>query len=279
MLRHITLDPATVAALERHETEAHALTGREIRDLGDGLLLIDPADPEPFWNRLVRLRWPAEAAAFDRRLDEVVTLFASYDRRPHVWPTVTGDTPPDLIARLLAYGFVDTGAGHILALDRPELAPAVRRDELAQDVRLTFLHQPTPDGVSGIARALVEAFGDPLSGPGSSLEAAAADVARAALDPRVTYVLGTVDDEPAAASKVTVSDGFAYLSSIGTRERFRGRGLGALVTRAAAAHGLATGARLVYLGVFEGNETAVRLYARLGFAAVGRAAPDLLLAR
>jgi len=30
--------------------------------------------------------------------------------------------------------------------------------------------------------------------------------------------------------------------------------------------------------VFTGNETAVRLYRRLGFAPVGDAAPDLLLA-
>ena len=53
----IHVDPATLRFLERHETIAHAGVGREIIDLGDALLLIDPADDEPFWNRAVSLRF------------------------------------------------------------------------------------------------------------------------------------------------------------------------------------------------------------------------------
>ena len=79
-------------------------------------------------------------------------------------------------------------------------------------------------------------------------------------------------------AKATTFDRASYLASIGTRPRFRGRGLAALVTRMATVHGLGEGARWVYLGVFSENVTAVRLYRRLGFQPVGDPAPDLLLA-
>ena len=50
------------------------------------------------------------------------------------------------------------------------------------------------------------------------------------------------------------------------------------MTRAAVGSSLAAGSRWVYLGVFDQNEVAVRLYRRLGFEPVGDVAPDLLLA-
>ena len=38
---------------------------------GTRLLLHDPVEPEPFWNRLEAIRWPEDPIAFDRRLAEV----------------------------------------------------------------------------------------------------------------------------------------------------------------------------------------------------------------
>ena len=75
-------------------------------------------------------------------------------------------------------------------------------------------------------------------------------------------MLARVDGEPAAAAKATTFDGFTYLSSIGTRAAFRGRGLAGLATRHAIA--LAGGADrgVAYLGVFSGNEPALRVYER-----------------
>ena len=74
-------------AIERHETDAHAIPSREVRDLGDALVLHDPRDPDPFWNRMARVRWPSDPAAFDRRLTESMALFLVLGRRPHVWPS------------------------------------------------------------------------------------------------------------------------------------------------------------------------------------------------
>ena len=70
------VDEATMRRLLLHEARVHAIPGRELRDLGDGLLLFDPNEPEPFWNRLEGVRWPSEPDAFDRRLTEALVLFA-----------------------------------------------------------------------------------------------------------------------------------------------------------------------------------------------------------
>ena len=86
-----------------------------------------------------------------------------------------------------------------------------------------------------------------------------------------------VDGEPAAAAKRATFDGATYLSSIGTRVAYRGRGLGELATAMVTADSVAEGCRWTYLGVFAGNDVAIRLYERLGFVRLGPPAPDLLL--
>ncbi len=286
MTAAIELAPELVRALERHETEAHAIGGRELVDQGDALALIDPADPDPFWNRIVSLRWPSHPAAFDRRLEQAITFFATRNRRPHVWPTVSGDEPPDLVDRLVASGFADTGRGILMAREISAFHDRVQpaRDTAVEMVR-SGAAQPL---ISDVARVLAEAFSprgeteeaeDPRDATAieATTLAVAADLARLLGDPRVAFALARVGGVPAAVAKVTGGSGLAYLSSIGTRPVYRGRGLAALVTRRALVESRRSGGSLAYLGVFEGNVRAVRLYARLGFAIVGRPVPDLLL--
>src|SRR5207244_3334394 len=99
------------------------LVSREVRDLGDAILLHDPTDREPFWNRIAGIAWPAASSAFDRRLTEALALFAGLDRIPHVWPMPGFDEPGDLTARLLAHGFEDFGGGLLMALDPARALP------------------------------------------------------------------------------------------------------------------------------------------------------------
>src|SRR3954453_7737850 len=128
------VDAGVLRFLERHEARVHALPGREVRDLGDAVLLHDPLDREPFWNRVNAIRWPAGADAFDRRLGETIALFAMIDRIPHVWPRDALNEPADLAERLLAQGFADVGGGHLMLLDAPEPAPYVARRRPSRDV-------------------------------------------------------------------------------------------------------------------------------------------------
>ena len=91
--------------------------------------------------------------------------------------------------------------------------------------------------VDDVALVLAESFG---AAPGRA-EELAADLRLTLDDPRVALVLVRVEGEPAAVAKATSFDGFVYLSSIGTRAAFRGRGLAALATRHAVAIGGGTG--------------------------------------
>lgn len=273
--RSIALDDATIRRLERHETLAHALGEREMRDLGDALVLLDPRDPDPFWNRMISVRWPSEPAAFDRRLTEAMALFALARRVPHIWPSPAWNEPPDLVARLVAHGFHDVGGGHVMVLVGPDQAPPISAAELAPEVTITRIARRS-DAASGdleaVSVVLAQAFGALPERTGEL----AADLHRTLADPRVALVLARVAGEPAAAAKATTFDDLTYLSSIGTRPRFQGRGLGALVSREAIAVGRELGSAMTYLGVFSGNDPAIRMYDRLGFASAGEA-PDLLL--
>lgn len=275
MTRHVPVSDKTMRALERHETAAHAIPHRETRDLGHALVLYDPRDPDPFWNRMVSVRWPSDEQGFDRRLTEALALFAALARRPHIWPSPAHGEPADLAERLGAHGFRDTGGGHLMVQDDPAASPPVRPEEPGRGVTLHAIRTPAdagPGDCDELGLVLAESFG---ALPGRAAELAA-DLRSTLDDPRVVLVLVRVDGEPAAAAKATTFDGFTYLSSIGTREAFRGRGLAGLATRHAVAVAGGRQRGRAYLGVFSGNVPALRLYERLGFASIGES-PDMLL--
>jgi ribosomal protein S18 acetylase RimI-like enzyme len=274
--RPADIDAAGARWLARHEARCHALSSREVRELGDGVLLYDPADREPFWNRLAGAAWPSAPGAFDHRLAEVLALFASLDRIPHLWPMPGFDEPPDLVQRLLAHGFQDVGAGMLMGLD-PEAAaldPVVDADVTIERLDgATSQAEDLSATIRGIAAVLAEAF----TIEQMVVDAIEADT-RAAMDSASFHaLLVRVDGEPAATVRRTTFDGASYLSSIGTRPAFRGRGLGRLVTALAAQESLDAGSGVTYLGVFAENEVAQGLYARLGFVPIGGPGPDLLL--
>jgi ribosomal protein S18 acetylase RimI-like enzyme len=259
-----------------HEARSHALIGREVRDLGDAVLLHDESDREPFWNRLAGIAWPATAAAFDRRLTEALALFGGLDRIPHIWPMPGFDEPADLTARLLANGFEDFGGGLLMTLD-PTLAVPVPAPDGTGGVSVERLHgltgDPAADAARAIAAVLLTSFiVEPERQVAIELEAVMGLATEA-----YHAILVRVDGVPAAVARRTTFAGATYLSSIGTDPAFRGRGLGRLVTGLAVADALADGSRWTYLGVFEENTVARTLYGSLGFVPIGGVAPDLLL--
>jgi ribosomal protein S18 acetylase RimI-like enzyme len=273
-------DPALARRLLLHEARAQQSLGRELRDLGDGWLLHDPADPEPFWNRIVAPEWPDEARAFDRRLDEVITLFSTLDRLPHVRPLPIGSRPPDLAERLMGAGFHAVGADRRMVLVDPAPCRSVADRFRPRDgARLTIDRQPngSTDHRNGWATdasiVLAEAFSvDPLRRVALETDVLACVARRGC-----SILLLRDDGEPVAlARRATVGDG-SYLSSIGTRPAWRGRGYGTLVTSVAVADALLAGSELVHLAVDLDNERARRFYEGLGFGVVGDVVPDLLL--
>lgn len=271
------IDARTMRRLLVHEARVHAMPNRDLRDIGDAILLHDPADPEPFWNRLEAVRWPADPAAFDRRLAEVLVLFTSLTRQPHIWPSPAHDTPEDLVARLESNGFRDMGLGSFMVLADPSAAARGTTRPYGPSVSIERLSCLTGAAsvaaVGAIAPVLCDAFDvEPERRAGVEVETTASLANQAFM-----HYLVRVEGQPAAVARRATFDGLSYLSSIGTASWARGRGLGELVTLAAVADAVAAGSEWTYLGVFADNESAIRLYQKAGFATVGDPAPDLLL--
>jgi GNAT superfamily N-acetyltransferase len=271
------IDLDVLRFLEHHEGRVHALPGREMRDVGDALLLYDERDREPFWNRLAAIRWPDEARDFERRVDEAITLFATLDRLPHIWLRPALNVPRDIRRRLLDNGFDDVGEGHVMVVVDRTVVPRLVARPLAPGVtieRLAMLEGlACTETAIDVARVLNESFGvEPERQASIELETEVM-LQRPELE---TYLL-RVDGEPAATARGATFDGATYLSSIGTRPVFRGRGFGAIVTAAVTARALEAGSRWIHLGVFADNRSAIRMYERLGFERVGDTAADMIL--
>jgi ribosomal protein S18 acetylase RimI-like enzyme len=299
------LDPELAHRLVLHEARAQQTPARELRDLGDGWLFHDPNDAEPFWNRVIAPRWPVDSAAFDRRLDEVITLFATLGRLPHVRPLPVGGAPVDLARRLTAAGFRTLGADRRMVLVEPEHVAAriaatearvaaalpgatvnVSRQEMQRGAsrrmpadrgsRFAAARRGWPERRRWATEAsvvLADAFG-----VGEDRRVALEnDVLACVSRPGCAMLLLEVDGEPAAVARRAWTPDGSYLSSIGTRPALRGSGLAALATLHAVRDALEEGGRLVHLAVEVDNEAAQRLYERLGFRLVGDPAPDLLL--
>lgn len=259
-----------------HEARVHATPGRTLRDLGDGILLHDPTDQEPFWNRLAAVRWPHDTDPFDRRLTEMLVLFATIARQPHIWPAPAHDTPADLIARLLANGFRDMGAAMVMAMAN---SPGAAPDEPPAPSGLTLERVTALTGPAAkpLGSAIVQVLSDAFEVFSEREPGVEAETIASLEHPWFTHYLVRLDGQPAAVARRATFDGLSYISSIGTASWARGRGLGRIVTAAATRDALDAGSEWVYLGVFADNAVAIRLYEGLGYEQIGEAVPDLLL--
>lgn len=276
--RPADLTAADTRWLAWHEAFCHGLAGREVRELGDAVMLHDPVDREPFWNRVAGMAWPDEPKAFDRRLAEIIALFGSLDRIPHAWPLPGFDEPADLTARLVSHGFEDVGPGILMAFDPagPGPSPPGAADP-GPGISIERFHRTAgpaaDDGARAIAQVLADAFAVEPDRVGAIEEETLVLFGR----DEFNACLIRVDGEPAAAARRTTFAGASYLSSIGTRSRFRGLGLGRLVSEAVLRDAIDAGSRWTYLGVFADNPAARRMYEGLGFVPIGGPAPDLIL--
>ena len=271
------IDAGTLRRLLRHEAEVHAIPGRQLRDLGDALLLYDDVDPEPFWNRLEGLRWPSDPAAFDRRLGEAGILFASIGRQPHVWVSPPHDEPPDLAARLAANGFEDMGKGLLMIARDPAPARAALSKSPADGAVLERLSGVGGRAAGDAAEAIVTVLFDAFGVGGARRDGIVAETMASLADPRFTHYVVRQGGEPVAVARRATFDGLSYLSSIGTVDRARGRGFGRLVTATALLDAIDDGSEWVHLGVFADNPPAIALYERLGFVMSGDPGPDMVL--
>ncbi len=269
------LDAETLRFLEIHQTRAVAIPGRGWHDLRDSVMLFSAADSEPFFNRLAAVRWPADPAAFERRLSQALELFAALDRRPYIWVNPGQSTPGDLIDRLRAHDFVDLGGGYEMLLVRD---PRDDPDEpLPQGAQLHHWHGSPDVDIPARAEALALVVGDAFHVPRDRHANLVVEIGLTLATSAYHAYLLTIDGVPVATGQRYTFDGASYLSSIGTRPGWQRNGLAELITRRLAGDSLADGCNLVYLAVQADNSTAIRVYERAGFAVLGSRSADLLM--
>jgi hypothetical protein len=271
------IDPATMRRLLLHEARVHAIPSRDLRDLGDSILLHDAAETEPFWNRLEGLHWPADPDAFDKRLTEILVLFAALGRQPHIWASPAHDAPADLVARLAANGFRDMGPGNVMVLVDPAPSQAALAAPSRPGVTVERLAGLAGDPAVATAGEIVDVLLDAFEVDTARRSGIEAETIASLRHPWFTQYLVRVDGAAASVARRATFDGASYLSSIGTAGWARGRGLAGLATRLAAAEAVAAGSEWTYLGVFADNAVAIGVYERAGFQRIGAPAPDLLL--
>ena len=271
------VDAGTIRRLLKHEAQVHAIPGRELRDLGDALLLHDPTDPEPFWNRLEAIGWPSEPAAFDQRLSEMRILFASIGRQPHIWLAPPHDEPADLEARLAANGFEDMGKGLLMIARDDDHARSALAAVTGTDAAVDRLSMIVGHAAALVADEIVTVLFDAFAVAEARRANIVAETMASLGDPRFMHYVVRRDGEAVAVARSATFDGLSYLSSIGTVERARGLGFGRVVTASALEDALDDGSEWVHLGVFADNPTAIALYERLGFVAAMDPGPDMVL--
>ena len=271
------LSPETLRFLEVHQTRAIAIPGRGWRDFGDSVMLFSGTERDPFFNRLAAIRWPDDPAQFDARLKLAMDLFKALDRKPYFWLAPGLSTPSDVVVRLAANGFEDQGGGFDMLLtadpaDVPDV-PAPKGTVLER------WNNPSDADRPALAEALALVISEAFAIPDVRRANLVREISLTLEQPRFHAYVVRIDGEPVATGERYTFDGASYISSIGTRPAWRGRGLGGLVTQALARDSVASGTDLVYLGVYADNARAKRLYERLGFRVMGTRSSDMLLER
>jgi GNAT superfamily N-acetyltransferase len=273
VLPPVVIDGALARRLAVHEAAVHARGGRELRDLGDAVMLHDPGDSEPFWNRVAAPSWPEDPRSFDRRLDEVTTLFATLERLPHVRTLPLGGQPADLERRLIEAGFRPVGRDRAMVLtDTGPIFALARTLASHRGLRVEAIGSGAATRAMDAARVLVEAF----NVESDRIPALAAEALAAARRAGGASLLLFDQDRPVTAARRVTLDGATYLSSIGTIPAFRGRGYASLLTAEATRQAIEEGTGIVHLLADAEMDNAARLYARLGFEPVGSPIADLM---
>jgi ribosomal protein S18 acetylase RimI-like enzyme len=189
---------------------------------------------------------------------DAVELAAERLRREGAWPSLLVadrlDRPVGLVEALPSAGWRSVQGEEVHWVGRASVVP-----HLDPSLRIEAVQ---PAGVRDHEELERSIFGFPSAAAQQRRDALASALAGGKLR---AYVV-RLDDEPVAVARLSQGEGVAGLYGIGVAEGRRGQGLGTLVTTVTTRAGLALGNRLVWLSVDPGNEAAMRLYARLGYA-------------
>jgi GNAT superfamily N-acetyltransferase len=243
------------AANQAAHAEIAARSGGRVETLGDFLLVFGV---HPSWviangafPRAGRHESGADPAAM---LPEVLERFRAIGHGVHLTTADHSDAP-----------FVDAAraAGWELAFSAPGMiAERVAHPRATGDAALTWIE--TPADLERFRQVVKDGFAEDEDDERDMIDAVFAGV-RSVEPPGVRAVIASAEGEDAAAAVVYLLGDVATVGWVATVPRFRRRGLGGLVTAAAANAGLAGGPDTAFLIATELGEP---VYRRIGFRTV-----------
>jgi ribosomal protein S18 acetylase RimI-like enzyme len=240
-----------------HATWAAARTAGMTSRISEELVLADSGLPCDTFNFVCRARF-ASAADADQGAAAAVAWFHER-RRPFSWWVGPADRPSGLGVLLERAGLerAETELAMALPLGRlPRAVPEVDGLEVRRVSR--------PDQLEAFAQ-LSAANWTPPDPHVLAFYRLAAPALLAPNSPQWLYI-GYLHEEPVATAEATVVDGTAGLYNISTLPRWRGRGIGSLMTWRPLSDARSEGADL---GVLLAAPAGVGLYRRLGFRTFG----------
>jgi|SRR5579864_579873 len=220
----------------------------------DGLLVVDSGLPSDTFNKTARARLSESDA--NRRISEVAAYFRSVER-PFAWWVGPGSRPFDLEARLRDLGLVTAERELGMAMDLGDLP-----GEIDRPANLVVRRVRTAGELADFAAVSAANWQPP--------DPAVADFYTRATplllkdDCPMKLFVGYLDGEPVGISELFIGGGVGGLYSVATRREFRRRGIGSVLTWAAA-----DAARLEKIPtlVLQSSDDGKGVYARLGFTA------------
>ena len=243
---------AELDAIERHRIEWSRLLGASIVGDADlGVTVVSHDRPGSSLNFAAGVRW--DEASVDERLRGVALRM----REMGLWPSIVTSSgvsqPSGLPDRLRSAGWIPVSSERIMWTRHPAVVP-----HLDPGLRVEAV---TPATAIESVQLETVVFGLVPEAVGESAELLGASVA----DGTTRAFLLRLEREPIATARLVPGAGVAGLHAIAVAPRHRRRGYGRMITTVATRAGLATGHKLVWLSVDDGNTAAVNLYRSLGY--------------
>jgi ribosomal protein S18 acetylase RimI-like enzyme len=235
--------------------------GRETIEIPPFVIFLDARDPLPFFNYAHPLRpiagdperWKTELA---EPLAELRAAFVSHQRITRF--EYVEEYAPGLAPALASAGVMEEGRYPLLLCNQQSYRPApeVRGLEISQLSQSSSLHD-----LRDFLTVERQGFGHRLS---EEITAEDCEDLRDSLQRGGLAFLARLEGEAAGVASCTaLLDGLTELAGIATLPAYRGRGIAAALTAAAAQAAFARGVDAAFLTA--GDAQAVRVYQRVGF--------------
>ena len=225
----------------------------------DGLTLVDSGLRDDTFNIICRSRM-SEAEASSR-----IALGIKHFRdagRPFSWWVSPADRPRDLGERLVRAGLKATEWHVAMAADLMAMT-----SELSLPPGLRLERACTPEQIRDFSGAGAGGENPLLDSTDATFFSRATDTLLSPRCPIRLYV-GYRDDLPVATSQVTLGRaGVAGIYNVSTRIAFRNRGIGTAMTLRPLLDARAAG---YHTAILQASADGQRIYARLGFRAIGK---------